>query len=168
MATLCFGNSVNGNSGHDADDVLVLAFKGTKEETVPGADRANWAAKSVQDFISFKAFDELGDSLIAKIGGGSGGGTNVTESTTESTTENAGSTIKSPPTTLVKSVRPATETSGSKASGSGPLSLDDSSSSDTSASNSKSCAWAGHCTGSTCSSSDDCSGNLVCKSNKCS
>lgn len=153
MATLCFGkDKINGNAGHDADDVLVLAFTGSAEETVPGADRADWAAKSAEDFIAFPAFDQLGDSLIAKISGGSGGGSNATEPETESDSGSEGPV----PTTLVKSVKPATATGGVA-----------SSSTETSASTSNSCSWEGHCDGDACSSDDDCSGELVCTSSKC-
>ncbi|KAG9241046.1 glycoside hydrolase family 75 protein [Calycina marina] len=40
MATLCFGEKINGNSGHDENDVLVIRFAGSKEETVLGAEGA--------------------------------------------------------------------------------------------------------------------------------
>jgi hypothetical protein len=68
MATFCFGDSVNGNSGHDQTDVLYIAFTG--DEAVPGASGANWNANSATDFES--SIQALGDRLIKRIGGGSG------------------------------------------------------------------------------------------------
>ncbi|TVY24767.1 Endo-chitosanase [Lachnellula hyalina] len=67
MATFCFGNSVNGNSGHDETDVLYIAFTG--EDAVPGAGAA-WDADSATDFES--SIKSLGDKLIQRIGDGSG------------------------------------------------------------------------------------------------
>lgn len=37
MATLCYGKSINGNSGHDQNDVMYIAFKG--KDAVPGSLR---------------------------------------------------------------------------------------------------------------------------------
>ncbi|KAK0612117.1 fungal chitosanase of glycosyl hydrolase group 75-domain-containing protein [Immersiella caudata] len=65
LATACYGNGVNGNSGHDEEDVLYIAF--TSAGAVPGADGANWAAKNYADFE--KSIEGLGDSLVARIGG---------------------------------------------------------------------------------------------------
>jgi hypothetical protein len=158
MATLCYGNVVNGNAGHDADDVLVLAFTGT--DAVPGADGADWGAQSAQEFISFPAFDKLGDSLVAKIGGGgSGSGSVAAGNTTESLVDPDLET--SAPTTLVKSAKPSTAT-GESSSSSSSLSSESGS-----GSGSGSCSWAGHCAGASCSSSSDCDGELSCKSKKC-
>lgn len=67
MATFCFGNSVNGNAGHDETDVLYIAFTGT--DAVPGAGAA-WDADTATQFESSIA--SLGDKLIQRIGGGSG------------------------------------------------------------------------------------------------
>lgn len=143
MATLCFGkDKINGNSGHDQDDVLVLAFTG--KGAVPGADGADWGAKSVDDFLAFSAFDQLGDKLVAQIGGGSAGATNETESEPAS-----GSAAT--PTTLIKSTKPAKAT--------GAASSDEVAST--------SCSWTGHCTGAACSSDSACSGELVCTASKC-
>lgn len=147
MATLCFGkDKINGNAGHDATDVLVLAFTG--EDTVPGAEGADWAAKSAADFIAFPAFDKMGDTLVAKIGGGSGGSANETSVAPDKATGG-----EATPTTLVKSAKPATKTGESSSSGS--------------ESKTESCPWAGHCAGATCSTSSDCSGELECKAKKC-
>ncbi|KAK3934971.1 family 75 glycoside hydrolase [Diplogelasinospora grovesii] len=70
LATACYGTSVNGNSGHDQNDVLYIAFTGSG--AVPGADGANWAASNYASFES--SIQSLGDSLVAKIGGTSSGG----------------------------------------------------------------------------------------------
>ncbi|KAK1761600.1 family 75 glycoside hydrolase [Echria macrotheca] len=70
LATACFGKTVNGNSGHDQNDVLYIAFAGSK--AVPGADGANWAARNCADFQ--KSIESLGDSLVAQIEGGDGSG----------------------------------------------------------------------------------------------
>ncbi|KAI1877957.1 uncharacterized protein JN550_000139 [Neoarthrinium moseri] len=64
LATACFGQGVNGNSGHDEDDVLYIAFPGS--DAVPGADGADWGAKSQADFAS--SIQSLGDKLIKRIG----------------------------------------------------------------------------------------------------
>lgn len=69
LATACFGNSINGNSGHDVDDVLYIAFPG--KDAVPGST-ARWAASSPQEFEDSIA--ALGDKLVSRIGGGSGSG----------------------------------------------------------------------------------------------
>ena len=70
LATACFGTGINGNSGHDENDVLYIAFQGTK--AVPGANGATWNAKSYSTFEN--SIKSLGDSLVAGIGGGSSGG----------------------------------------------------------------------------------------------
>ncbi|KAI9652771.1 MAG: hypothetical protein M1831_006573 [Alyxoria varia] len=74
LGTLCYGTSVNGNSGHDQTDVLYIAFNGT--DAVPGKSGANWKASSAAQFES--SITALGDKLVARIGstagGGSGGG----------------------------------------------------------------------------------------------
>ncbi|KAI9047907.1 hypothetical protein LZ554_007709 [Drepanopeziza brunnea f. sp. 'monogermtubi'] len=60
MATLCYGTSaVNGNSGHDATDVLYIAFTGAA--AVPGANGAKWNAASASEFEASLA--TLGDVL---------------------------------------------------------------------------------------------------------
>ncbi|KUJ19604.1 Chitosanase-domain-containing protein [Mollisia scopiformis] len=65
MATLCFGDSVNGNSGHADTDVLYIAFTGS--DAVPGTS-AKWDADSVGEFEG--SIQALGDNLIQRIGGG--------------------------------------------------------------------------------------------------
>lgn len=65
LATACYGSGINGNSGHDQDDVLYIAFAG--KGAVPGANGANWAARNYADFQ--QSIEGLGNSLIAKVGG---------------------------------------------------------------------------------------------------
>ncbi|KAL8734303.1 MAG: hypothetical protein Q9166_001501 [cf. Caloplaca sp. 2 TL-2023] len=55
LATVCYGNSVNGNSGHDEDDVLYVAFTG--DDAVLGS-KAKWDAKK---------FKEFGDRLVKRL-----------------------------------------------------------------------------------------------------
>ncbi|KAI1820809.1 chitosanase [Xylaria intraflava] len=64
LATACFGDSMNGNNGHDKTDVLYIAFKG--KNAVPGADGAAWDATSYDDFEA--SIEDLGDSLVGMIG----------------------------------------------------------------------------------------------------
>ncbi|KPM45293.1 hypothetical protein AK830_g1259 [Neonectria ditissima] len=63
LATACYGKEMNGNNGHDENDVLYIAFPG--RDAVPGAKGASWKAKN------YAAFEEsitgLGDQLIARI-----------------------------------------------------------------------------------------------------
>jgi hypothetical protein len=73
-----------GNYGHNATDVLYIAFTGS--DAVPGADGAAWNASSAGAFED--SVKSLGDKLVARIGG-SGGGTAF--ATTASTT--AASTV---------------------------------------------------------------------------
>lgn len=63
LATLCFGDGVNGDNGHDADDVLYIAFQG--KDAVPGAAGANWTAGDAEVFE--KSLEKLGDSLVQRI-----------------------------------------------------------------------------------------------------
>ncbi|OTA98053.1 glycoside hydrolase family 75 protein [Hypoxylon sp. CI-4A] len=63
LATACYGTSINGNSGHDENDVLFLAFTGS--DAVPGADGAKWDAQNYDEFES--SIQSLGDSLIERI-----------------------------------------------------------------------------------------------------
>lgn len=68
LATACFGNKMNGNFGHNDDDVLYIAFTG--KEAVPGAKGADWNAATAEAFES--SITELGDKLVERIGAGSG------------------------------------------------------------------------------------------------
>lgn len=68
VATVCFGREVTGNSGHDDDDVLYIAFVG--EDAVPGAKGANWSAT---DFAGFeKSIEGRGKMLIERISDAAG------------------------------------------------------------------------------------------------
>ena len=62
LATACFGDKVNGNSGHDETDVLYVAFTG--DEAVPGKS-ANWEADNYDDFEA--SIQQLGDKLIKRL-----------------------------------------------------------------------------------------------------
>ncbi|OHE92055.1 fungal chitosanase [Colletotrichum orchidophilum] len=64
LATACYGNSVNGNSGHDDNDVLYIAFTGN--DAVPGASGANWTASNYEDFQS--SITNIGNRLIERVG----------------------------------------------------------------------------------------------------
>lgn len=66
LATACFGKGMTGGNGHDATDVLYLAFVG--DDAVPGADGAAWDAASYDEFEASIA--ALGDRLVAGVGGG--------------------------------------------------------------------------------------------------
>ncbi|MBE3045377.1 glycoside hydrolase family 75 protein, partial [Candidatus Bathyarchaeota archaeon] len=65
VATACFGDGITGNSGHDEDDVMYIAFVG--EDAVPGARGADWSAKSYESFE--KSIEERGDMLVERING---------------------------------------------------------------------------------------------------
>ncbi|KAK7221318.1 hypothetical protein V2G26_009321 [Clonostachys chloroleuca] len=69
LATACYGkDKVDGNTGHDEDDVLYIAFLG--EDAVPGATGADWNATSYDEFQS--SVRELGDKLIERVGSSGG------------------------------------------------------------------------------------------------
>lgn len=63
LATLCYGESINGNNGHDQDDVLYIAFPGTIDDTVN--KNADWSAKKFDDFEN--SISALGDKLVQKL-----------------------------------------------------------------------------------------------------
>jgi hypothetical protein len=54
---------MNGDSGHEHDDVLYIAFPGSVDDTVH--EHANWAAGSLDGFES--TIEEVGDRLIASL-----------------------------------------------------------------------------------------------------
>ncbi|RDA85424.1 hypothetical protein CP532_1534 [Ophiocordyceps camponoti-leonardi (nom. inval.)] len=69
LAKACFGPSINGNNGHEEDDVLYLAFPGS--DAVPGPDAA-WNASSYADFA--RSIEPMGDALVeSRIGKASSG-----------------------------------------------------------------------------------------------
>nr|XP_036578656.1 fungal chitosanase [Colletotrichum truncatum]KAF6785988.1 fungal chitosanase [Colletotrichum truncatum] len=69
LATACFGNGITGNSGHDENDVLYLAFTG--DDAVPGASGANWSASTYEEFSN--SITDLGNKLVERVGSGSSG-----------------------------------------------------------------------------------------------
>ncbi|KAF8851764.1 glycoside hydrolase family 75 protein [Acephala macrosclerotiorum] len=149
MATLCFGTSVNGNSGHGQTDVLYIAFTG--DDAVPGTS-AKWNAGSVNEFES--SIQALGDELIQKIGSG-------TVSTPPTSTSKPTST--SPP---AASCTPCSWTG--HCAGASCNTADDCDGSLTCVgSKCGGCTWAGHCLCASCTTANDCSDNLVCKGGKC-
>ncbi|KAF7560638.1 hypothetical protein G7046_g3518 [Stylonectria norvegica] len=68
LATACYGTGINGNSGHDGNDVLYIAFPGP--DAVPGAKGAKWNAQNYNDFEA--SITTLGNTLIQRIGGTGG------------------------------------------------------------------------------------------------
>lgn len=140
-ATLCYGDSVNGNSGHDQTDVLYIAFTG--DEAVPGKSGAKWDASSTDEFE--ESISALGDKLVARIGGGAGNTTSPAPVTTGGVGATSAPALSSSGgTTLATSAKPSvTGAAGG------------------------SCSWSGHCAGAKCSSDDDCSDDLTCNSGKC-
>ncbi|KAH8690297.1 chitosanase [Talaromyces proteolyticus] len=62
VGTACFGDSVNGDSGHEDTDVLYIAFEG--DDAVPGTS-ADWSASSYEDFAA--SIKDLGDKLVATL-----------------------------------------------------------------------------------------------------
>lgn len=73
VATACFGKDINGNDGHDSNDILYIAFPG--DESVPGATGAAWNAASYDEFEA--SITGLGDKLIQRIGGSDYPGRNI-------------------------------------------------------------------------------------------
>lgn len=55
---------MTGNTGHDEDDVLYIAFPG--DDAVPGRSGAKWNAQTYEEFQASIA--SRGDSLIARLG----------------------------------------------------------------------------------------------------
>lgn len=70
LATACYGKGMTGDSGHDDNDVLYIAFPGA--DAVPGADGAAWSAQNFDDFEA--SISALGDKLVQRLGGNGGGG----------------------------------------------------------------------------------------------
>lgn len=61
LATLCFGPGMNANSGHEAADVLYIAFSGP--HAVPR--HARWRARTTEAFEA--SISGLGDALVAGL-----------------------------------------------------------------------------------------------------
>ncbi|KAM5433474.1 hypothetical protein MferCBS31731_007111 [Microsporum ferrugineum] len=65
LAQACFPeNHLTGNNGHEAHDVLFVAFEG--EDAKPGIDGADWKADNFSTFEESLA--PIGDRMVAKIG----------------------------------------------------------------------------------------------------
>lgn len=64
LATACYGkNGIDGDHGHDKNDVLYIGFPGTVGDTV--YKHATWAAKNFDDFES--SIKAMGDDLVSKL-----------------------------------------------------------------------------------------------------
>jgi hypothetical protein len=63
LAKASYGDDMNGDSGHENDDVLYIAFPGSVQDTVH--KHANWAARSLDDFEG--SIEVVGDKLIASL-----------------------------------------------------------------------------------------------------
>ncbi|KAJ6443208.1 LOW QUALITY PROTEIN: chitosanase [Purpureocillium lavendulum] len=92
LATACFGRGINGNAGHDENDVLYIAFPG--KDAVPGARGAKWNAQNYDDFE--RSITGLGDQLIQRIGGGGGNPPTTPRETTARGRATVRSTVHSP------------------------------------------------------------------------
>jgi len=159
LATACFGNGVNGNAGHDVDDVLYIAFTGA--QAVPGSGGADWSARNYNDFQ--KSIEKLGDSLVSKIGGGNPPGSHPPGPTPPGPTPPGPTPTRSSPPGHGPTGRPGRPGghpgnggSGGSGKGGGGGNHED-----------QDCEWPGHCAGSSCWSHDDCSGVLTCTNNVC-
>ncbi|KAK0766384.1 hypothetical protein N5P37_000107 [Trichoderma harzianum] len=161
LATACFGNSINGNNGHDQTDVLYIAFTGSS--AVPGAKGAQWNAQDYNDFEN--SISALGDSLVARIGttgggdpgNGGGGDPGNGGSGGDCSWEGhcAGASCGSDDDCsddLTCSNGFCGGSSGGNSGGGG---------------GSNNCSWAGHCAGASCGSDDDCSDDLFCSNGRC-
>lgn len=64
LGQLCFPNEgLNGNNGHDGNDVLYIGFTGSS--AVPGANGAKWKAGSRNEFQ--ESIRSLGERLVASL-----------------------------------------------------------------------------------------------------
>lgn len=165
LATACFGDGINGDSGHDQDDVLYIAFTGSG--AVPGARGAQWNAQDYTDFEN--SISALGDSLVARIGNSSGGGGGSTGGGGGSSGGNGGGS-----TSCSWEGHCAGASCGSNDDCSDDLTCSNGicsggngSSSGGSGGSSSSCSWEGHCFGAPCSSDDDCSDPWECVNGIC-
>ncbi|GJN70713.1 chitosanase [Purpureocillium lilacinum] len=145
LATACFGRGINGNAGHDENDVLYIAFPG--KDAVPGARGAKWNAQSYDDFE--RSIAGLGDTLIQRIGNGGGG---------------------NPPANP-----PGGDDCSWKGHCKGASCGSDNDCSDDlvcaggkCSTSRNTCTWEGHCEGASCRNENDCSDSLVCRGGKCS
>ncbi|UKZ91749.1 uncharacterized protein TrAFT101_006719 [Trichoderma asperellum] len=162
LATACFGDSINGDSGHDQDDVLYIAFTGSG--AVPGARGAQWNAQDYTDFEN--SISALGDSLVARIGNSSGGGGGSTGGSGGSS-GGGGSTCSWEGHCAGASCGSNDDCSDDLTCSNGICSGGNGSSSGGSGGSSSSCSWEGHCFGAPCSSDDDCSDPWECVKGTC-
>ncbi|KAK3689730.1 glycoside hydrolase family 75 protein [Podospora appendiculata] len=168
LATACYGTSVNGNSGHDEDDVLYIAFPGT--DAVPGASGANWAASNYAAFES--SIEAKGNALIARIAGSTSPTTTsktTTAATPTATCSWAGHCLGAACSTNDDCSDDLVCTSSKCASTKvvTTTTLKTSTTKTTSAAATATCSWAGHCLGATCATNDDCSDAYICTNKKC-
>lgn len=159
LATACFGTGMTGNTGHDADDVLYIAFSG--DDAVPGKNGAKWNANSQTEFQnSIKA---IGDRLIARIPAGG--------SPVPTTTAGGGGTpipTSYPPTTDDDNCGWEGHCAGAwcgtdhNQCGDGLACYNSYCRLDP-----WNCLWPDHCLGASCGSHDECGEGLSCQSGQC-
>ncbi|PNP44113.1 hypothetical protein TGAMA5MH_04398 [Trichoderma gamsii] len=170
LATACFGNGINGDNGHDQDDVLYIAFTGFG--AVPGARGAQWNAQDYTDFEN--SISALGDSLVARIGnssgGGGGGGSSGGGGGSTCSWEGhcAGASCGSDDDCSDDLTCSNGVCSGGSSSGGGGSSGGNGGGSSGGGGGSTSCDWEGHCSGASCGSDDDCADDLTCSNGVCS
>ncbi|KAK6360057.1 hypothetical protein TWF730_006211 [Orbilia blumenaviensis] len=148
LAQLCFPNEgLNGNKGHEAHDVLYLAFTGS--DAVVGPSNANWKARSPSDFQnSLKSF---GDSILTKKFGSTVPPSDPGTGTCSWVGHCAGASCSTH-----NDCDGDLECKSGICGGSGGTTPP------------QTCSWVGHCAGASCKSNDDCSDDLECKGGVCS
>ncbi|KAG8417976.1 hypothetical protein J3458_005424 [Metarhizium acridum] len=146
LATACFGRGVNGNSGHDDNDVLYIAFPG--RDAIPRAKGAKWNAQNYDEFEDSIA--GLGNELIQRIGGG-----NQPPPTGSCSWKGhcKGAPCKSENDCSDELVCNAGKCGS--AGGSTPPTPPP-------------CSWEGHCQSASCRNENDCADSLVCRGGRCS
>ena len=63
MGELLFGDAISGDTSHEPNDVMYIAFTGS--DAVPGANGAAWAAATKEEFVD--SINGLCDKLIKRI-----------------------------------------------------------------------------------------------------
>lgn len=132
LATLCFGDSMNGNYGYSDLDVLYIAFTGP--DAVPGASGAAWNADNVSKFES--SLQSLGNQLVSRIGGSATPTTaksTAKPTTTKATTTKATTTKAT--TTKATTTKATTTNASPSATATGVTDV------------TGVCGWDGHCNG---------------------
>ncbi|KJK92270.1 hypothetical protein H633G_03818 [Metarhizium anisopliae BRIP 53284] len=148
LATACFGRGINGNSGHDDNDVLYIAFTG--KDAVPGAKGAKWNAQNYDEFEN--SITGLGNKLIQRIGGGGGGTQPPPTGSCSWEGHCEGASCKSENDCSDELVCNAGKCSSAGGSTPPP----------------PPCSWEGHCQGASCRNENDCADSLVCRGGRCS